>query len=288
MEKNEKFTEVLSLYCAQYFMLNEIDHKTKKNYCSFIRGIKDFLERENLLNIKMKDVDKPLMLKLNLYLLERGGLTNAARTIGICKKASEWACDQGIIEVDKIYSVRVKRSKQKEKIFLEENELQRFINAEVKDKSLDIAKDLYLFQALTGMSYGDLWSFKFIKDDVCDWLYNVRKKTKTEYWVPLTEKLQGVDMIKGILNKYNYKLPRVALKDYNPLIREIAKQADINKYLTSHTGRKTCANRLRDDGWSDESIAYIFGHETPVMTNKYYFVKSRKRLELEVKQRQIA
>lgn len=288
MEKKETFAEVLSLYSAQYFMLNEIDTRTQANYFSFIKGIKAFLDHENLTEILMENIDKPLMLKMNLYLLSRGGLTNAARTIQICKRASEWAMDQGIIKIDKIYSVKVKRSKQKEKVFLEDNELEKIVKAETSDKAMDIAKDLYIFQALTGMSFGDLQSFNYIKDDQGEWLYNKRKKNQKEYWIPLTEKLKGVDMIKGILNKYSFKLPKVHLKFYNPLIREIAKQVDINKYLTSHTGRKTFANERRNQGWSDDSIAYMMGHETTATTIKYYFNTSRKKLEMEVKQRQIA
>lgn len=288
MKTNETFLDVLSLYCAQYFLINECAPQTRLNYTSMCKSIKDFLVKENKVEIEMKDVDKPLMLRLNLYLLERGDLTNASRVIGICKRASAWAEDQNIIDHDKIYSVKTKRAKQKEKIYLDKNELQRFIDAETHDKQLDIVKDLYIFQAITGISHGDLQTFKYIKDEKGEWLYNRRKKNRNEYWIPLVKELKGVDMVYGILEKYNYKLPKIKNGEYNALIREVAKKVDIKKHLTSHTARKTYANEARKNGWSDNFIAFTMGHDTTSTTIKYYFDKSRELIEMEVKQRQIA
>ena len=80
-------------------------------------------------------------------------------------------------------------------------------------------RDLFCFQCEVGQRYEDINGLKpIIKGNKVE-IY--QKKTKKKVYAPLT------DLAKEILNKYNYKLPKVNIQKANKLLKEIAKLANI-------------------------------------------------------------
>ena len=280
--KPNTFLSVINDYYNYYFTVNDLSPITKGNYTSYYKGIESFLIKEEKFNVLIEEVERTLMYKMYIFIAGKTSKTNAARTVDLCKRISEWACEVGLLDFDKIAHVKVKRDKIKDVVYLEENELSELMKIELTEAKELLAKHYYIIQALQGLSYGDLRTFKIIKDNSGEWIYNHRCKGANEYWVPVHP------MTKEILAKYNYRLPFITNREYNSLIRKITGGLDINKHLTSHTGRKTFATRMYNEGWSIESIADMMGHSSTETTRKYYIKKSRKRLEMEVKQRQIA
>lgn len=276
-EKDTNFLSVIKKYYHSHFTINRLSRSTIDNYWSYYNSIDRFLISIDRKDIDIIEIDQSFIISLNLFLMGAGSATNAVRTIEKCQRACEYAVIYKVIESSKISHIKLKRDKVKDVIQLDKSELTLFMESDIKP-DLCRVKDLYVFQALTGMSFGDLKSYQVIYDHAGEWIYNKRNKNQKEYWVPLHSE------VKRIHEKYNGKLPRMQLNAYNPAIRECAKELGITKYLTSHTARKTFATRMYNDGWSVEVISDMMGITIFVLL-KHYIKKSRRRLEMEVKSR---
>ena len=122
---------------------------------------------------------------------------------------------------------------------------------------------------------------------------NIRQqKTGAKVAVPCSPELIG------ILEKYNYDIPRLSDQNINDNIKEIARMAGLNEKIAitstkggkpvtetfekwqlvhSHTARRTGATLMYLSGMEIFDIMKITGHSTPAMLKKYI-----KADELEV------
>lgn len=272
-----KFTEIVKTYVGNHFALNQFSPKTRQNYDSIVNAIEKFLIEANNNDILIKDLTIGFIEDFHVWLRNKSGIAHSARTIEIIKRIVKWAKMKGFVAENVLEYYKTNRGKLPDKVCLEKNELQEWIYSQIESTELKIAQDLYTFQAISGLSYGDLSRYKIIKDSFGEWIYCRRGKNNNEFWVPV----DGV--LKAIHEKYNGRLPRVRLNDYNLALRKIAGLLQIDKHLTSHTARKTFATLSYEKGYSIESIADMMGHTTTETTRKHYLKKSRKRLEMEVR-----
>ena len=153
-------------------------------------------------------------------------------------------------------------------------------------KSLSDAKDLFMVQVMTGLSYIDLMTFDFlsVKDKPEYTLVKGnRKKTGVEFCFVLTP--QAI----AILAKYGYRLPKLPNQKYNTKLKLIADAAGIDKALTSHMGRRTCGVVLLNKGVAIEVVSRVLGHSSILMTQKAYarildetVVEAFKKLDMPV------
>lgn len=274
------FISILHEYMNRDITDNTYAVRTVRNKKSFIRGICKFLFNKN---ITVHDVDHALMEDLYTHMRGKGiSMNNAARSVDICKKAMTYAHRRKLVLFNPIIDYAPNRGYLKEVICCEPNELQKMIYAETQDLADRIMNDLYIAQAVTGMSYGDLRTYKIVKDEVATWLVNKRNKTGREYWVPL-DKIEYGHVFLDIHNRYNGNLPIPKNMEYNLFIRANATKLGIDKYLTSHTARKTFATRMFNDGWEMEDIAVMMGITIQVL--KHYIKFSRRRLDQTIKNR---
>ena len=72
---------------------------------------------------------------------------------------------------------------------------------------------------------------------------------------------------------------------YNRILKEIAAVLNIDKKLTTHTGRNTFATVQDSKGWRRESIALMLGHKSIKRTEIYYVGNSFARIENEFRGR---
>lgn len=274
MEKKEiKLTTLLSKYLASYYAEKSLSFKTKLNYQIRFNSIIDYVGPTGLL---IKDVDYCFIEELRIYYNNKGyDMTHTSRNIELIKNAMNYAVLMKFLDHNPIASVKSRRSKPKEVVHLEISEVKALISYTGKHQ---IAKDLYILQAFTGLSYGDLWSFKVITNDTGDWITGNRCKTGKEYWIPLEPEA------KKVIDKYK-TTPKIKNCDYNLQIKLIALVLNIDKHLTTHTARKTFATLMYERGWSLESIADMMGI-TVIVLITHYVKKSRRRIENEQKIRQ--
>ena len=132
---------------------------------------------------------------------------------------------------------------------------------------LETARDLFLIQCYTGLAYADLMDFnaeKITLEKGMSVLIGKRVKTNAEYITMVLPKT------KEILEKYNYKIPRLANSQYNSRLKLIAEKAGIRKPLASHWGRRTCGMILLNEGYPIEVVSKVLGHTDIRTTQKAY------------------
>ncbi|MCK9220269.1 MAG: site-specific integrase [Bacteroidales bacterium] len=141
--------------------------------------------------------------------------------------------------------------------------------------SLDIARDLFLFQCYTGISYKDLQSLtlKNIRDDGEDtWIEGLRKKNGEYYSVilhptaiTLIKKYKGGKKLFPVPDQYKQ----------NRDLKVIAAAVKISKTLSTHVGRHTAACSWIRKGIPLEVIQKMLGHEDIETTQHYAKLENR-------------
>lgn len=221
--------------------------------------------------------------KFKDWFCRKNGTTNvttANRNVLFFKQALQYAAKKGVIKTFALSVYVGEKDKIKDPVYLTESEVLRLLSHTFENTMLQRVKDLFLFQISTGLSFGDLWSdFEIKETEAGKVLIGSRAKNGQEFFVPLDP------VAEMILDKYNCQLPRYCNEFYNRLLKEIAAILNINKKLTTHTGRKTFATIQDGNGWSRESIAMMLGHRSVKTTEIYYIGQSFSRIENEFSRR---
>ena len=163
--------------------------------------------------------------------------------------------------------IRIDKGKTRIDQYLTIEEIERIEKAIMPTKSLSESRDLFLMQIYTGLAYIDLMTFDFTKSNIEDGeiLYTgVRHKTGVEFAFVLLPKA------KKILERYNYRLPKLPNQKYNIRLKLIADAAGIDKNITSHDGRRSCGYVLLNAGVPIEVVSRVLGHESIKMTESAY------------------
>ena len=170
---------------------------------------------------------------------------------------------------ENVYVVkRIKVDKGEARIdkFLTIEELQMVETAKMPTKSLEDARDLFVFACKTGLSYIDLMKFdsSLIKENDGVLVYSGRRqKTNIKFVCVITKSA------KAILDKFGGKLPRIPNAKYNLKLKLVADAAGVDKPLSSHYARHTAAMTWLNEGVSMEVVAKVLGHSTTAQTKTY-------------------
>lgn len=187
---------------------------------------------------------------------------------------------ENLIKDDPYKSLRFKRGESEPGRFLNERELDMVIRSEMRSGSVSRARDMFVFQCFTGLSYSDLRLFDFSRAETegGDYVYGGKRKKTGEpfFFVLLPEAMR-------ILRKYRFKLPVVAEQSYNEILKKVARDAGIDKPLSSHWGRRTAAVILVNHGVRIEVVAKILGHASVSTTEQFYAQIVNKTIIREMK-----
>ncbi len=129
-----------------------------------------------------------------------------------------------------------------------------------------MARDLFVFQMYTGLSYSDAQAF-----DINDY------KQVNGKWVSVGERIKtGVPYVSQllpqaveILERYNMKVPKVNNSQYNLSLKTIQQALGLKTRLHSHLARHTFATRALALGVPIESVSRMLGHTNIVQTQRY-------------------
>lgn len=145
-------------------------------------------------------------------------------------------------------------------------------------KKFEIAsRDLFVFQANTGMSYVDTQNFDLdeLRRNRGRVAYqNNRVKTYEHFYIPLNGKA------KSILKKYGGLPPKIGLEAYNMNLKSVAKQAGVTLPISSHWARHTFAMICVNNGMSIFTLSKLLGHSN-VATTEIYAKLSQKTVDDE-------
>ena len=167
----------------------------------------------------------------------------------------------------RLHSEFVRRS------YLSLEEVQQLIAVDLKNASLQLVRDLFVFSCYTGLSYIDIRNLRFENLQTIDneiWINTARCKTGTEVGVRL------FDIPLSIIARYSSlerggRIFRVPSNGYcNTCLREIMEIAGIDRRITFHSGRHTFATSVTlGQGVRIETISKLLGHKN-IRTTQIY------------------
>ncbi len=136
-----------------------------------------------------------------------------------------------------------------------------------RNESLNRIRDLFVFQAASGLSYTDMAKLK--PEDVQRapngqyYIHDKRNKTGVYYTAVILD--EGVEVLK----RYNFRLPIISNHKVNTYLKAIRDICGIDKPIFSHVARHTYATRCLNRGIRLEVVAKLLGHSTTKITQHY-------------------
>lgn len=133
--------------------------------------------------------------------------------------------------------------------------------------------DRFLFMAYTGVRISDFASFtdkNFTIENGKMWLSYTSIKTSTDVRIPISSIFDG--RAEQIINKYLYRLDTffgIRKELFNAKLKTAVKHAGIDKRVSAHVARHTCASRLVNKDVPVTTIQKVIGHRSLKMTMVY-------------------
>ena len=163
--------------------------------------------------------------------------------------------------------LKFKRGESENIEYLTEDEMNAIVNLKVpKGTQIETARDLFVFQMYTGLSYSDTQAFDFSQ----------YKKVKGK-WINTGERIKtGVAYVSSllppvvsVLEKYGWQVPKIDNADYNHLLKVIGTMADIPTKMHTHLARHTFATYMLRQGVKVENLQRMLGHKNIRQTMRY-------------------
>lgn len=239
-------------------------------------GWKKYLTEYNKLrefnpNLKWSEINENFVTEYYLWMInnKHNNENTANRAIRLIKTILNDAVKKKYIKENPLKDIKTKWLQGK-MVFLTKAELEKlhhYIMNET-DKKLKNVGLYFLFSCYTGLRYSDVYKLKW--EEVSDnYLKLTQQKTGNEVLVPLNKKAKDIlDMqIKGEPNTNVFKCYTNQVT--NRYLKIIAKNAEINKPITFHSGRHTFATVSIELGIPIEVISKILGHSDIKITQVY-------------------
>ena len=193
------------------------------------------------------------------------------RYMSIFKTMISWCSKKGYKVLNDYNNIKIKKFDTND-VHLTEQELKLLESVKLTGAK-ERARDLFLIGAYTGQRFSDYSLFE--KADVREEaIVKKAKKTKITAFIPLHKKL------KNLLDKYDWKLPKISSQKFNLKIQEICKDLKIDseikkvsymgknhtetilpkwKLIGSHTARRTFITLMSERGMPDHQLMQIAG-----------------------------
>ncbi|MDE6084420.1 MAG: site-specific integrase [Muribaculaceae bacterium] len=267
---NEKYRQRLEIGDV---VLNTVlrNERTERYLGEFIR--KKFKAED----IPFSAIDNAFVRDFHLFLRvdKKQEQNTANKYCKILKRIVTFALDNKWMEVNPFQGVRF-QAKATNRQFLTEKELSAIMNKEFTLDRLNVVRDIFVFCALTGLSFSDVEGLKpehvSVDDDGNYWIHKARQKTKNVCSIPYLESARAIaEKYKGhpLCEKRGVLLPVISNQRMNSYLGEIAGICGINKPLTMHIARHSFACLALANGVSMEIIARMLGH-SDIRTTKIY------------------
>jgi len=242
---------------------------TVNNYQGVYKIVSSYRRR-----IDFSDIDIQFHRDFLFWMGKKGLSRNyQGKIITIVKVVLNDAVELGIYKYDGLLPFRSKKfTSPKEKtqsIYLNIDELDKIRNCDL-DESLAKIRDLFLILCYTGLRYSDVIRLipsnikviKDSKDNPFEVIQIVTQKTNASLTIPIHI------YVKQIFNQYNI-IPNVVNNQvFNKKIKQVCRLAGIDTWtkVSSHSGRRSFASNLFEQGLSESLIMKLMGWKTaPVM-----------------------
>ena len=151
--------------------------------------------------------------------------------------------------------------------YLTEAEMNKILKLKPTPNSwLERARDLFVFQMYTGLSYADAQAFDISK----------YKKVQGKWRIVGNRIKNGEPFVNQllppaveVLEKYGMKVPELANQVYNRELKAVGLAAGIDTPLHSHLARHTFATFMLRSGAKIENVSKMLGHTNIKTTQRY-------------------
>jgi site-specific recombinase XerD len=240
-------------------------------------------EKLNKKQYKLNDLDDNFYAEFITFMRKEYNLNDNTlhRYMSIFKTMISWCSKKGYKVLTDYNNIKIAKYETND-VHLTELELKLLEDAKLS-VSNERARDLFLIGAYTGQRFSDYSMFE--KADVREGaIVKKAKKTKITSFIPLHNKL------KKLLDKYEWKLPKISSQKFNLKIQKICKELKINdsikkvsymgknkkeevfpkwKLIGSHTARRTFITLMSERGMPDHQLMQIAGIKDAKTLLKY-------------------
>lgn len=242
------------------------------------RYLGEFIRKQyNTEDIPFSSIDNAFVRDFHLFLRvdKKQEQNTANKYCKILKRIVTLALDNKWMEINPFQGMRF-QAKATNRQFLTEKELSTVMNKTFTLERLNVVRDIFVFCALTGLSFSDVESLKpehvSVDDDGNYWIHKARQKTKNVCSIPYLESARAIAEKYAdhpLCEKRGVLLPVISNQRMNSYLGEIAGICGINKPLTMHIARHSFACLALANGVSMEIIARMLGH-SDIRTTKIY------------------
>lgn len=257
---------------------------TYTKYKSVYTHLSNFLkEKHNRTDIAYRELTENFVNDFDAYLRDIKRLSHNTvwmYMMPLLHFTSE-AWKNGIIKTDPFRNYD-SASKETDRIYLTEEELQKVATVELRLAQTQLVRDIYLFCCWTGLSHTDVCSLSFSEIQKSDfdgryWIITRRNKSEVSSNIPLLDiPLKIIEKYKG-LAKGNKVFPVPSDKSCNTQLLRIAVACGIQKEFTFHSSRHTFATTvILNNGGSIEALSKMMGHKNITTTQIYAKITNEK------------
>lgn len=143
-----------------------------------------------------------------------------------------------------------------------------------------MARDLFVFQLYTGLSYSDAQAFdirEYKKETAQKCAGTTADENDGSRWVHIGQRVKtGVAYVSvllpqavEVLERYGWQVPKVNNVQYNESLKVIQRALGIRTRLHSHLARHTFATRALAMGVKIENVSAMLGHTNITQTQRY-------------------
>lgn len=244
----------------------KLSPNTIKAYYSQLGKLREFKK-----DVTFNDIDLNFITAYEGFIKkEKGNNQNTvSKSIKLIKSILGRAVDQGIIKDNPVKGYKMREIQgNRQFLTLEElGKLEQILTSQKLKANKSNVLQYFLFCCYTGLRYQDVRELRFkdVKDGNSLSIQMI--KTKEFVRIPLTEKAKKLIPGHGFDNQKVFKV--MTGQPTNRYLKEIMKEANINKKISFHCARHTFATVSKSLGISYDVISKILGH-TNLKTTKIY------------------
>ena len=259
-----------------------------RRYRCVYRHLQEFLQsRYHVNDISLKELNPAFITDFEAFLRTDKHLCENSLSVYMLPLRTMVfrAIDNGWLTRDPFHDYKVPKV-ETTRGFLTKEEIHLLMNAELKRKTMQLIRDLYLFCCFTGLSFADLKNLKeehiqtFFDDS--EWIMIDRQKTGVRATIKL------LDYPKSIMEKYRGLcadgriFPVPCYSDCRGILLRVAKRCGITKHLTWHMSRHTMATEIcLTNGVPIETVSSILGHKN-IKTTQIYAKITKEKLNKDM------
>lgn len=264
------------LFCEEEVKGMDVVDGTRKNYRATLDTLREFGRMGKFARVTPENMNLyvKFLREREVRRKDERGKWRAEKVSSVCvydhykrvRHLVRLAMEKRLVGMDALLGVHCPKGRNREREFLTDFDIAMWMSVKLQKRYLRNARDLFMIQMGTGLSFGDLMEVDFSRH-VCynghETLCGRRQKTGEAYFVVILP--EAVDVLKRL----GWKVGKISNQKYNKYLAEVAERAGIDKHVTSHVARHTYATRCLAHGVRIEAVQRTLGHASIKTTQIY-------------------